>query len=191
MKSEADNHIGIFGMYCDDNLGGCTIVGNVFEHCQSALLLHGGHDMVFSNNLIIGACPKSAVSVFFHAYGYWHDLEEGGTHGENLALVPWQSEVWRRAYPHLAEYLTWDPETEQRYPHYCTLSNNVTIAHKPWHMNFAWDDERFHNRMEDNTVLDEMPKEDLLTLCREVLPAEIPGFAPIPLEKMGLTQKTF
>lgn len=191
MKSEADNHIGIFGMYCDDNLGGCTIVGNVFEHCQSALLLHGGHDMVFSNNLIIGACPKSAVSVFFHAYGYWHDLDEGGTHGENLALVPWQSEVWRRAYPHLAEYLTWDPETEQRYPHYCTLSNNVTIAHKPWHMNFAWDDERFHNRMEDNTVLDEMPKEDLLTLCREVLPAEIPGFAPIPLEKMGLTQKPF
>ena len=34
MHSDADSHIGIFGMYCDDNLGSCDIEQNVFVRCQ-------------------------------------------------------------------------------------------------------------------------------------------------------------
>ena len=54
MSSDAEEqNIGIFAVYCDDNLGGGAIYGNIMYRCQSALLLHGGHDMIFSNNLII------------------------------------------------------------------------------------------------------------------------------------------
>ena len=185
MHSDADSHIGIFGMYCDDNLGSCDIEQNVFVRCQSALLLHGGHDMTFSGNLILGACPKSVYSIRFHRYGYWDDLLPGGTHEAGLRTVPWQSDHWRQAYPHLAEYLTWDPETEQCCPHYCDLSGNVLIGHKPIDINFRWDDPRFHNRVENNTELAEPPTEDLRALCETVLPAMIPGFAPIPFGEMG------
>ena len=188
MKSDADSHIGIFGMYCDDNLGSCDIEHNIFENCQSALLLHGGHDMIFRYNVIIGACPKSAYSIRFHRYGYWHDLEPGGTHEAGLKRVPWQSDIWRKRYPHIAEYLTWDPETEQSFPHYCDLSDNAIIAHKPIDVRFgdnSWDDPRFHNRMENNIELAESPAPDLRTLCGITLPGMIKGFTPIPLEKIG------
>ncbi|MCR5263413.1 MAG: right-handed parallel beta-helix repeat-containing protein [Clostridiales bacterium] len=185
MKSDADSHIGIFGMYCDDNLGSCDIEHNIFENCQSALLLHGGHDMIFRYNVIIGACPKSVYSIRFHRYGYWHDLEPGGTHEAGLKRVPWQSGVWRERYPHLAEYLTWDPGTEQCYPHYCDISDNVLIAHKPIDINFQWDDPRFRNRVENNVELEKSPVQDLKELCEKVLPEMIDGFAPIPVGDIG------
>lgn len=185
MMSDADGHIGIFGVYCDDNLGGCEITQNIFERCQSALLLHGGHDMIFRGNVILESCPKSVYSVRYHGYGYWDTLLEGGEHDQVHKLVPWQSEVWRRAYPHLAEYMTWDAETEGRYPHYGDLSGNVIINHKPFDYSFQWDDVRFKNRIENNTFLDESPEADLKTLVGVTLPQMIDDFAPIPLDKIG------
>ncbi len=189
MESDADNHIGIFGMYCDDNLGSCEMVQNVFVRCQSALLLHGGHDMTFCGNVILGACPKSKYSVRFHRYGYCDDLVPGGDHARGLDAVPWQSEIWRRAYPHIAEYLTWDPDTEQGYPHYCDVSGNVVIGHKPMDVNFPWDDPRFHNRMENNTVMETAPTDDVRLLCEKILPETVPGFAPIPFGEIGRKKK--
>ncbi len=183
MFSDADSHIGIFGVYCDDNNGGCTIEKNIFLRCQSALLLHGGHDMIFRNNLILEACAKSAFALRFHDYGYWTDLLEGGTHGKGLAAVPWESEVWTKAYPHLQEYGTWDPETEQRFPHYCDISKNIIINHKPIDIRFSWDDARFHNIVADNI---EIQGEDIASLTYDKLRALLPTFEDIPFEKIGI-----
>lgn len=184
MKSDADNHIGIFGMYCDDNLGSCTMEKNIFLRCQSALLLHGGHDMVFANNLIIDACPKSQYSLRFHRYGYWDSLLPGGTHAQGLAQVPWQGELWSEKYPHIAEYLTWDPETEQCIPHYCRLVNNIIINHKPIDVRgFDWRDERLHDLVENNI---EVQVDDIHALTNEKLREFLPEFEEIPFEKIGL-----
>lgn len=185
MKSDADNHIGIFGVYCDDNLGGCEITQNIFERCQSAMLLHGGHDMIFRGNVIVDACPKSVYSVRFHGYGYWDTLLEGGSHMQTLQNIPWQSETWQKAYPHLAEYLTWDPETEGRFPHFGDLSGNVIINHKPFDCNFPWDDGRFGNRIENNTILDVRPDCPTEELVSSVLPETVPGFDAIPFAEIG------
>ena len=184
MKSDADNHIGIFGMYCDDNLGSCTMEKNVFLRCQSALLLHGGHDMIFANNLIIDACPKSQYSLRFHRYGYWDSLLPGGTHAQGLAQVPWQGELWSAKYPHIAEYLTWDPETEQCIPHYCRLVNNIIINHKPIDIRgFDAQDERLHDVVENNI---EVQMDDIHTLTNEKLRELLPEFEEIPFEMIGL-----
>lgn len=197
MKSDADNHIGIFGMYCDDNLGSCTTFGNVFYRCQSALLLHGGHDQVFKNNLIIDACPKSVYSVRFHGYGYWRTLVKGGKDNEVdyhwlcLAKVPWESDLWRERYPHIAEYLTWDPEHEQRFPHYCEISNNIIINHKPIDINFAAMESRNRNIVKNNVEFADrtflgIPEGKDLDLSTNRFKEILPDFEEIPFEKMGL-----
>ncbi len=197
MKSDADNHIGIFGMYCDDNLGACTTFGNVFYRCQSALLLHGGHDQVFKNNLIIDACPKSQFSIRFHPYGYWPTLVKGGCnnqvdhHWRCLDKVPWESDLWRERYPHIAEYLTWDPEHEQRFPHYCDISNNIIINHKPIDILFAANLYHFKNIVKNNIEFADrcfagIPEGDKLDLSNNRFKEIIPDFEDLPFEKMGL-----
>jgi hypothetical protein len=197
MKSDADNHIGIFGMYCDDNLGSCTTFGNIFYRCQSALLLHGGHDQVFKNNLIIDACPKSVYSVRFHGYGYWRTLVKGGKDNEVdyhwlcLAKVPWESDLWRERYPHIAEYLTWDPEHEQRFPHYCEISNNIIINHKPIDINFAAHEQCNRNIIKNNVEYSDrtfvgIPEGQDLDLSKNRFKEILPDFEEIPFEKMGL-----
>ena len=191
MRSEADSHIGIFGTYCDDNLGETAIIGNIYLRCQSALLLHGGHDMTFANNLIVDACPKSQYSLRFHDYGYWRDLFPGGTHDRNLQNVPWQGEIWSARYPHIAEYLTWDPHEEQKFPHYCKISENLILRHKPVDIRFDCHDARFFNHVENNVELSDcdgvsVAEDGVLTIDNEKLCAAVEGFEPLPFEKMGL-----
>ncbi len=189
LKSDASREVGVFAVYCDDNLGKCTITQNIFVRCQSALLLHGGHNMTFTGNVILDACPKSKESVNFSRYHYWDDLLPEGLHMKRLQAVAWQSEIWKKAYPQIEKYLSWDPETEQRFPHYADISGNVIINHKPMHINFAWEDARFGNRVENNVFLDVCPENDLARLCEEVLPTLVLDFAPIPFEKIGIQRK--
>ncbi len=186
MMSAADSHIGIFGVYCDDNLGGTVIRGNVFERCQSAILLHGGHDMTVQNNLIIEACEKSQYAFRFHDYGYWSSLQNpNSTHHQRMRAVPWDSPVWREAYPHLAEYMTWEAQ-EQRYPHYAVVTDNVIIAHKAPDFRFDYTEMHLHNTVENSTVFETRPAESLATLCETVLPKTVDGFQAIPFSEIGL-----
>ena len=186
IKSSEKNDVGIFAVYCDDNLGKCTVTNNVFERCQSALLLHGGHNMTFRGNVIVDACPKSKNSLNFSKYHYPEDLVGDGLHVKRLANVPWQSEIWTKAYPQIARYLSWDAHTEQRYPHDADISGNVIVNHHPFEVNFRWYDKRFGNKIENNTFLAHRPDGDTAYLCTEYLPAKIKGFQPIPMEQIGL-----
>jgi hypothetical protein len=82
-----------------------------------------------------------------------HSLKEGGQHIRHLENSPWQNEVWRKKYPKIAEYLTWDPDTEQRFPHYARIVNNVFINHKPININFDHENPKYKNRVENNAEL--------------------------------------
>ena len=183
--SEAKKHVGIFAVYCDDNLGKCTIVQNVFIRCQSALLLHGGHNMTVVGNLIMDAPQNARSALTFNRYHCWWDLLGDSLHLQRLREVPWQSEIWKKAYPQIEKYLSWDIETEQRFPHFANISGNVIIRHKHIEINFEWDNPLFENKVENNTVLEESPICDLATLCEKWLPNKIEGFAPIPFSKIA------
>jgi len=184
--SAAKKNVGIFAVYCDDNLGKCTIVQNVFVRCQSALLLHGGHNMTFAGNLIMDAPENARSALMFHKYHCWWDLLGDSLHAKRLREVPWQSEIWRKAYPQIEKYLSWDIETEQRFPHYANISDNVIINHKPIEINFGWDDPLFENKVENNTVRTEKPDCGLALLCEERLPNEVKGFERIPFSDIGI-----
>ena len=189
IKSSAKKNVGIFAVYCDDNLGKCTIVQNVFVRCQSALLLHGGHNMTFVGNLIMDAPENARSALTFHKYHCWWDLLGDSLHAQRLRQVPWQSEIWKKAYPQIEKYLSWDIETEQRFPHYANISGNVIIRHKEIEINFDWEDPLFENKMENNITLKETPVCDLVRLCEAWLPNEIDGFEPIPFSEIGLLRK--
>lgn len=195
MSSDADTqHIGIFAVYCDDNLGSCAIYGNIMYRCQSALLLHGGHDMIFSNNLIIDQCARSNYAIRFHAYGYWDDLEDKpeSTHWQRLREMPWQGELWSSRYPHIAEYVTWDPETEQKNPHYCRMENNIIINHKTIDIaRFNCFETRYHNVFRNNIELADrtfagIPEGEVLDLSGSRFTEILPEFQPLPFAEMGL-----
>ncbi len=186
MVSDAERNVGIFAVYCDDNLGGTTIHGNVFERCQSAILLHGGHDMTITNNLIIDDGGKKDDSIKYRKYGYPETLKAGGTHITRMDALPWESDVWKNAYPHLSEYLTWDTDTEALIPHYGNVTNNVIIAHSDFDVNFDLSDERLHTVVADNTFMDELPADSVADLCASVLPQKVAGFEAIPFGEMGM-----
>ena len=184
--SAAKKHVGVFAVYCDDNLGKCTIAENIFVRCQSALLLHGGHNMTVVGNLIMDAPENARSALTFHKYHCFWDLFGDSVHAKRLREVPWQSEIWKKAYPQIEKYLSWDIEKEQRFPHYANISGNVIICHKPIEINFAWDHPLFENTMENNIVLEEKPSDDLAYLCEKWLPGAIEGFAPIPFSEIGI-----
>ena len=186
ITSSSKKNIGVFAVYCDDNLGKCTIEQNVFVRCQSALLLHGGHNMTFTGNLIMDAPENARSALTFHKYYCWWDLLGDSVHAKRLREVPWQSEIWKKAYPQIEKYLSWDIETEQRFPHYANISGNVIIHHKPIEINFEWDNPLFENKVENNTILEEKPNCSLTRLCEEWLPKKIDGFAPIPFSEIGI-----
>lgn len=154
-------------------LGGCTITKNLFLRCQGAIFLHGGHDMTVTNNLVIDCCEKSTRSIWFTRYGYWDgDLwcdnqpHPNSAHWKYYSEFERDPEAWAEAYPHFAEYLTWDPETEQSYAHYANFTNNLIVNHKPIDIQFDYQDPRFHNRIENNL---EMPILDNSMIC-EIMP---------------------
>lgn len=198
MSSDKETQdVGIFAIYCDDNLGATEIYGNIMHRCQSALLLHGGHDMVFRNNLIIDSCKKSMCSVMIHYYGYPHSLIEGSDdpgHLIALSKVDWKSKLWQDKYPHIAEYLTWDPEKEQIYPHYADISNNIIINHKRIDIDFAAFHKDYKNKICNNI---ELPCPDFagindgntLDISNNRLSDIIPGFESIPFSEMGQTTR--
>ena len=142
--------------------------------------------MIFRGNLIVHSCPKSVKSIRFVKFCYWRALLPDGPHDRRLKEVPWQSEIWQKEYPHTAEYLSWDPETVQVVPHYSIISGNVIIDHKPMEIDFDWREESLHDYIDGNTELESLPAKDLRDLCENAVPAAVPGFEPIPLEKIGM-----
>ncbi len=188
IRSAAESHSGTYAVYCDDNLGGCTVTKNLFERCQGVYFLHGGHDMTFTNNLVLHGTDNSTRVIYFCRYGYWDgDLwcdgepHPNSEHWKKYTAFARDEAIWDAAYPHLKEYTTWDPGTEQCYPHYCNISGNIFVDHKPIDIYFDGLDPlepRFCNRMEANLALPSLEGKS---------PAEwLPGFAELPVAEMGL-----
>jgi len=197
IQSSAAAHQGTFAVYSDDNNGASTVWGNIMHRCQSAVLFHGGHDLTFKNNLIIESTAHGAVSILFTKYAYWESLSEdtgNGQHLKALARVPWDGPLWRKRYPHIAEYLTWDPKTEQSCPHYADLSNNLIVDHGPISITgFDITDPKLKAHYADNVATDRaslgIPAGDVLDLRCFDASALLPTFEKIPFEQMGRLPK--
>ena len=98
-------------VYLDDEVSGYTITNNYFEDVSRALLLGGGRDNLFANNVINGTTSNVAISFDNRGEG-WAKGECTPPDGELihfLARVPYTGPVWAAAFPSLARILSDSP----------------------------------------------------------------------------------
>jgi hypothetical protein len=191
MKSNAKAAVGVFGTYCDDNSASLAYYGNIYHHMQGVHHSHGGHDIVFENNLIVNGHENSKYSVTLHGYGYADEFKSQGMHADLFDRAPTETPLWRSRFPRLYEYSLWEPGVQAK-PHYCVYRNNAIVNHQPLSINFDWDDPDFKNVIENNVQITGdagfVDEQGLDLRLREdsVVYERIPEFLPIPFEKMGL-----
>jgi hypothetical protein len=178
-------------LYLDDQHCGHAIYGNLFERCMQAVFLGGGDDHLVTNNVFLG-CWKAAH--LDNRGMNWQKPATDDPLGElrsHLRAMPYTNDLWRARYPTLAHILRDDPGVPKRN----LFAGNLSAGGK-------WDDIspaiRQHQTVTNNLVFDDDP--DWARLTKDALgrpvrlqfkdPAAVQalGFAPLPLEKMGLQE---
>lgn len=102
------------GIYWDDGLSGQTAYGNILIDVRKfAFLVGGGRDNVVRDNIIIGESihpihyDDRCRDGFVNGGWFRQAVETPDAHEwQNLARVPYRSEIWARKYPTLARITT-------------------------------------------------------------------------------------
>lgn len=105
----ADGHAPC-GIYMDDALSGQTIYGNLLVNVPSiGLHLGGGRDLEVCNNIVVN-CNEKSISYDDRAregvFGGWftHSSQKGGDMWQKLFDSPWQTDIWKNAYPQMQKF---------------------------------------------------------------------------------------
>lgn len=176
-------------IYLDDQHGGHSIYGNLFERCSQSVFIGGGDDNFVTNNVFL-ACWKSA-HIDNRGLG-WQKAATDDPKGElrtRFSAMPVSNELWRTRYPTLAGTLQDEPGMPKRN----VFAGNISAGGK-------WDDIsqsiRAQQLVTNNLVFDDDPAWVRLTKNEAGQPARLEfkdpaaveqlGFVPLPLEKMGL-----
>ena len=100
------------GIYMDDALAGQTIYGNLIVNApRFGIQLGGGQDLIVHDNIVV----NSLVPVSFDNRGlsglsgdeessFYQHYKENGELWKLLWDSPWESDVWRKAYPQYEHY---------------------------------------------------------------------------------------
>ncbi len=123
------------GIYYDDGMSYATISGNILVNCHGvSLYLGGGRALNVENNLVIGECIPLNYDNRNVLYGHG---DPGITDNmmqikAKLEAVPYMSDIWREAYPHLAD-ITFDISRRDEIdfagnPSYSSIKRNVFVG---------------------------------------------------------------
>ncbi len=162
------------GIRLDDAISGTLVYGNIFYRCSAGKLgfggvqIHGGKDNILDNNLF--AECAAAVSFTPWSEKRWQDFVKGKLE-QDRAIDP-------------ALYL-------QRYPDLARLAENANENHL-WR-NVAWRCAEWTRRGSKRTqeLANRMTKEDEFRLESTAPLLNHLGFAPIPVEEIGLYRDEF
>lgn len=101
------------GIYLDDALSGQTVYGNLLVNVPSiALHLGGGRDLEVNNNIVVN-CNDRSISYDSRArdgvvsngwFSHSRDKALKGGMWELLFTSPWQTDVWKEAYPQMTRF---------------------------------------------------------------------------------------
>lgn len=131
------------GIYFDDGLSGQTAYGNIlYNIAGNAFLIGGGRDINVKNNVIIGSrieydarfrdafqryVENGTVATFTMAV-----INLDGVMWKNMAKMPITSDVWKEAFPTLANVsYDFDDYTNKDFPinpAYSVVKDNVTVS---------------------------------------------------------------
>lgn len=182
---------GAQAIYLDDCDSGDTVIGNITFRCGNrGVLLGGGRDNTFRGNIFIdqpigihvdGRGPKGIV---FEGTDSWNLLAK-------CQALEFQSPMWKQRYPRLAAVMEEDPT----HPLGNSMQGNIFLScKKPFDLRKevdpAWVDRKNNPEWELSQFsgLVEPGPSPRLNLAK--LPAiwqKVPGFEPIPFEKIGVS----
>jgi parallel beta-helix repeat protein len=181
---------GAAAIYLDDAASGTTIIGNIVYKAYLGVLIGGGRDNLAENNFLID-CDR-AVNI--DARGLtWMSPDRRRTEGDyseademtpNLRAVPYQSDMWRKRYPRLANILDDEPWA----PKGNVVRHNVMWRWKEW---LHSDDEIApkYYQIEDNLTDADPGFVDLAKLDFRLRPDSAAlklGIRQIPVDRIGL-----
>lgn len=102
-------------VYMDDCSSDAKILGNVFYNIDTALLIGGGRNNEFTNNIVINALKSVYVDSRAENEECYNSLYS------NLMKIPYYcNDVWKKTFPYASNIL----EDEPRYPKYNVIKNN-------------------------------------------------------------------
>ena len=128
------------GIYLDDGASGQTVYGNIIVNCNgNGFLIGGGRNNAVYNNLLIN-CDKAFLydarsrnAVLDSEFWFEHSREGFDMH-QNLLESPWQSEIWKKAYPYMEKWSLDYNDTENPgfipNPADSKISNNIIVHYK-------------------------------------------------------------
>jgi len=180
LNSIHDTH----AVYHDDGACGMEVFGNIFYKAGNRnVLIGGGHDNPYTNNIFIDA--EIAIHIDNRNQGWAkYIIAKGGIYEKRLNGVKYDEPPYSTKYPNLANYWKDNPALPKRNP----FSKNIFYkVEKVVHGNKEW-----LPFEDDNWVTDENPgfvnEDEMIFELKEDAKAfeEIPGFEPIPFNKIGV-----
>ncbi len=130
-----------FGLYSDDGLSGQTMYGNLLLDVPgNGIMLGGGRDLTIKNNVIIGSWRgftyDSRVIEGALDDNFWFGSgRQGGGFWTTLYASPWQTDIWKAAYPQMAKISDDFSNTDDPYfgpnPAFSVLTDNIILAESP------------------------------------------------------------
>lgn len=190
------------GVYCDDASSGVLVHGNVFYDMKvkyGVLFSNAGWDLVMKNNIIIE--PISNSYVISASYYTWAKPQAAQFYGENGILrkrltkaIQFDKPPYSTRYPSLLTYL--DPIVEGKEwqgmrARGNEFSENVIIggANNPVKLmggEYATVSEKNNFITQDDPGFVDMKNGNFQLKKDAVVFKKIPGFEPVPFEKMGI-----
>lgn len=176
--------------YVDDGDSGDTFFGNVAYRTQSGGFIGGGHDQVFRNNVIVANPRAMHVDARGIARGYTVDDARLRT---DLESVPFRDPPWSVKYPALTTILESEPER----PSGIEITENLFVNCDTDLRRSGTPEELGGVVFERNVVSNDMgmfvdPAKLNFALKPDALVfQELPGFAQIPMERIGLYRDAY
>ncbi len=188
------------GIYMDDALSGQTIYGNLLVNVPSiALHLGGGRDLQVYNNIVVNT-NDSSISYVDRAregvvnngwFSHSRDKEMEGGMWQLLFESPWQTDVWKEAYPQMQKFSDDFNDTDNPdfvpNPAYSNVNKNI-IVNIPGTIGKISDSANRFSNVTDNAVYKMKARDDIFEDAANgnYTLKNIPdGFEQIPFDKIG------
>lgn len=173
------------GVYLDDGDSGDLLEGNLALRLAAGVSSGGGHDNVVRNNVAI-ECQRGVV---IDARGVARKYEEDAALLKGLAAVQPAQPPWSVRFPMLTGLLENHPELPQR----CVIERNVLVGAgkvcdlhgRPEHFKVVTVRDNVEVPLEEMGFID-AAKLDFRMYPDGLVLKKVPGFHPIPFEKIGL-----
>ena len=170
------------GIYLDDGLSGVSVLNNLLVNVPDSAIAVSGRDLQIKNNFVVNAGKpvsyddRTRLSALGTSTWYFHAVENG-PQWQELFNSPYQTEIWREAFPKLAavthDFNDMDNPNFAANPALSEVTGNTFVGkNKPGYSDSV---KRF-NTLGPNESYNVLRTPRYWTL---------PGYGDIPIEKIG------